>query len=74
MKNGSQSPAGLNIVDFPSQLEKNTERSREDHACGRQEVAFQPQAMKGTGALKRGVLTFSTLFPGKPNSWSSKLI
>lgn len=31
MKNSSQSPAGFNIVNFPSQLEKTKERRREDH-------------------------------------------
>lgn len=43
MKNGSQSPAGLNTVDFPSQLEKTqkgAERTmhvgeRPDHVGGR---------------------------------------
>jgi hypothetical protein len=31
MENGPQSPTGLDIVNFPSQLEKHKERGREHH-------------------------------------------
>lgn len=80
MKSGPQRPAGLNIVDFPSQLEKIkggaegiTGYMWKAGLLGRPEAAVQPHAIKGAGAPKKQVLTFRTLFPGKPNSRSSKL-